>query len=167
LVTDNDLTALAEQLGKHLKKRKLTLTLAESCTGGLCAEVITRIAGSSAWFECGFITYSNQSKEMLLDVSKHTLSTFGAVSEEVAIEMAMGAFGISGASLSAVVTGIAGPTGGSKAKPVGTVCFAWMGINRELITATHHFNGNRLDIRQQSAKTLIEGLIALTLSSNL
>ena len=167
MVTDNDLTALAEQLGKHLKKRKLTLTLAESCTGGLCAEVITRIAGSSAWFECGFITYSNQSKEMLLDVSKHTLSTFGAVSEEVAIEMAMGAFGISGASLSAVVTGIAGPTGGSKAKPVGTVCFAWMGINRELITATHHFNGNRLDIRQQSAKTLIEGLIALTLSSNL
>ncbi|MEI8363499.1 MAG: nicotinamide-nucleotide amidohydrolase family protein [Betaproteobacteria bacterium] len=167
MLTDNDLTALAEQLGKHLKKRKLTLTLAESCTGGLCAEVITRIAGSSTWFQCGFITYSNQSKEMLLDVSEHTLNACGAVSEEVAIEMAMGAFGISGASLSAAVTGIAGPAGGSKAKPVGTVCFAWMGINRELITTTHHFNGNRLDIRQQSAKTLIEGLIALTLSSDL
>jgi len=167
MVTDSDLTALAEQLGKLLKKRKLTLTLAESCTGGLCAEIITRVAGSSAWFDCGFITYSNQSKETQLNVSEYTLDTYGAVSEETAVEMAMGAYGMSGASLSAAVTGIAGPSGGSKTKPVGTVCFAWMGIDRELFTSTHHFKGGRLEIRQQSAKTLIEGLIALTLSTDL
>jgi len=167
MITDNELTALADQLGQHLKKRKLTLTLAESCTGGLCAEIITRVAGSSAWFECGFITYSDQSKEMLLNVSGDTISTFGAVSEETAIEMAMGAFGMSGASLSAAVTGIAGPTGSSKAKPVGTVCFAWMGMDCELLTATHHFIGSRQEIRQQSAKTLIDGLIALTLNADL
>jgi nicotinamide-nucleotide amidase len=163
-IIEDDLTTLAEQLGKQLKKRKFTLTLAESCTGGLCAEIITRVAGSSSWFECGFITYSNQSKEILLNVSEDTLSTYGAVSEETAIEMAMGAFEMSGASLSASVTGIAGPTGGSKTKPIGTVCFAWMGVDRELITTTHHFRGSRQEIRQQSAKTLIEGLIALTLS---
>ena len=163
---EHDLNALAQTLGKHLKKRNLTLTLAESCTGGLCAEVVTRIAGSSAWFECGFITYSNRSKELLLNVSKFTLETCGAVSEETAIEMAMGAHSISGASLSAAVTGIAGPTGGSQEKPVGTVCFAWMGIDRELTTATHHFKGDRLEIRKQSTKTLIEGLIALTLSTD-
>ncbi len=164
---EHDLNALAQTLGKHLKKRNLTLTLAESCTGGLCAEVITRIAGSSAWFECGFITYSNRSKELLLNISEFTLDTYGAVSEATAIEMAMGAHSISGASLSAAVTGIAGPTGGSQEKPVGTVCFAWMGIDRELATATHHFKGNRLEIRKQSTKTLIEGLIALTLSTDL
>jgi nicotinamide-nucleotide amidase len=167
MVTDSDLNALAELLGKHLKKRKLTLTLAESCTGGLCAEIITRVAGSSAWFDCGFITYSNQSKQSQLNVSEYILDTYGAVSEETAAEMAMGAYGKSGASLSAAVTGIAGPSGGSKTKPVGTVCFAWMGIDRELYTGTHHFKGGRLEIRQQSAKTLIEGLIALTLSTDL
>ena len=167
MISDSDLTALAEELGLQLRKRKLTLSVAESCTGGLCAETITRVAGSSAWFECGFITYSNQSKETLLNVAEHTLTTYGAVSEETAIEMAMGAFNLSGASLSAAVTGIAGPTGGSKAKPVGTVCFAWMGVDCELITATHHFTGSRQEIRQQSAKTLIEGLITLTFSTDL
>ncbi|MSP86489.1 MAG: CinA family protein [Methylotenera sp.] len=167
MTDDIDLTALAEQLGQQLTQRKLTLTLAESCTGGLCAEIITRVAGSSVWFECGFITYSNQSKEMLLNVSSATLSDFGAVSEETAIEMAMGAFGVSGASLSAAVTGIAGPTGGTEAKPLGTVCFAWIGLDCAPISATHHFIGNRQEIRQQSAKTLIEGLITLTLSLDL
>ena len=167
MTADNDLTSLAEELGQHLKQRKLTLTLAESCTGGLCAEIITRVSGSSTWFECGFITYSNQSKEMLLNVSSSTLKTFGAVSEETAIEMAMGALSKSGCHLSASVTGIAGPTGGSEAKPVGTVCFAWGGLNCDLLTTTHHFIGNRQQIRQQSAKTLIEGLIALTLSLDL
>jgi len=167
MVTDSDLTVLAERLGKHLKKRKLTLTLAESCTGGLCAEIITRVAGSSAWFDCGFITYSNQSKQSQLNVSEYILDTYGAVSEETAAEMAMGAYGMSGASLSAAVTGIAGPSGGSKTKPVGTVCFAWMGIDRELFTSTHYFKGERLEIRRLSAKTLIEGLITLTLSTDL
>lgn len=167
LTTDSDLTALAEELGAQLKKRKRTLTVAESCTGGLCAEIITRVAGSSAWFECGVVTYSNQSKKTLLNVAEHTLTTYGAVSEETAIEMARGALNISGANLSAAVTGIAGPAGGNKAKPVGTVCFAWMGTDCELITATHHFSGSRHEIRQQSAKTLIEGLIALTFSTDL
>jgi nicotinamide-nucleotide amidase len=166
MLIEDDLNALAQALGKQLKKNKLTLSLAESCTGGLCAEIITRVAGSSAWFECGFITYSNQSKETLLNVAGSTLSIYGAVSEETAIEMAMGAFNISGASLSAAVTGIAGPAGGSQAKPVGTVCFAWVDGDGMRLTATHLFNGNRLEIRQQSAKTLIEGLISLTSSVN-
>ena len=167
MTDDHHLTTLAEQLGQLLVQRKLTLTLAESCTGGLCAEIITRVAGSSAWFDCGFITYSNQSKEMLLNVSSNTLITFGAVSEEVAIEMANGALSKSPSTLSASVTGIAGPTGGSKDKPIGTVCFAWASTNCQPITATHHFIGNRQQIRLQSAKTVIEGLISLTLSLDL
>ncbi len=167
MTDDQHLTSLAEQLGQLLVQRKFTLTFAESCTGGLCAEIITRISGSSAWFDCGFITYSNQSKEMLLNVSSNTLSSFGAVSEEVAIEMANGALSKSPSTLSASVTGIAGPTGGSKDKPVGTVCFAWAGINCQPRTATHHFIGNRQQIRLQSAKTVIEGLISLTLSLDL
>ena len=167
MTDDHHLTTLAERLGQLLVQRKFTLTFAESCTGGLCAEIITRVAGSSAWFDCGFITYSNQSKEMLLNVSSNTLITFGAVSEEVAIEMANGALSKSPSTLSASVTGIAGPTGGSKDKPIGTVCFAWTSTNCQPITATHHFIGNRQQIRQQSAKTVIEGLITLTLSLDL
>lgn len=163
MAIEADLNALAIKLGKLLKERELNICLAESCTGGLCAEIITRVAGCSDWFECGFITYSNQSKKILLNVAEQTLNTHGAVSEETAIEMATGAMNKSATSLSASVTGIAGPTGGSDAKPVGTVCFAWVGLGKAL-SSTLHFEGNRLDIRQQSAKTLIEGLIALSLS---
>ncbi len=167
MISDAHLTALAEQLGQLLKQRQLRLSLAESCTGGLCAEIITRVAGSSEWLDCGFITYSNQSKQKLLNVASSTLTTFGAVSEETAREMAIGALSASSSNLSASVTGIAGPAGGTAAKPVGTVCFAWAALNSLPISTTQHFTGNRLQIRQQSAKTLIEGLITLTLSLDL
>ena len=140
-----DLSQLAKQLGSLLLARGLSLSLAESCTGGLGAEIITRVAGSSAWFECAVVSYSNARK----------------------VEMASGVMAISGSQLSAAVTGIAGPGGGTPAKPVGTVCFAWLGQNQAPRSTTAHFNGSRQEIRQQSAKTLIEGLIALTLSLDL
>ena len=162
-----DLSQLAEQLGSLLLARGLTLSLAESCTGGLGAEIITRVAGSSAWFECAVVSYSNASKVNLLKVASDTLDKFGAVSEQTAVEMASGVMAISGSQLSAAVTGIAGPSGGTPAKPVGTVCFAWLGQNQAPRSTTAHFNGSRQEIRQQSAKTLIEGLIALTLSLDL
>ncbi len=161
------LNNLAEQLGGLLLARGLTLSLAESCTGGLCAEIITRVAGSSAWFECAVVSYSNASKVSLLKVSSDSLDRFGAVSEQTAVEMVSGVMAISGSQLSAAVTGIAGPSGGSDAKPVGTVCFAWAAKNQAPRSTTVQFNGSRQEIRQQSAKTLIEGLIALTLSLDL
>lgn len=161
------LNNLAEQLGRLLQARGLTLSLAESCTGGLCAEIITRVAGSSAWFECAVVSYSNASKVSALKVSSDTLDRLGAVSEQTAMEMANGVMSLSSSHLSAAVTGIAGPAGGSPAKPVGTVCFAWLGKNQAPRSTTAHFNGSRQEIRQQSAKTLIEGLIALTLSLDL
>ena len=165
--TPEDLSLLAEQLGSLLLARGLTLSLAESCTGGLGAEIITRVAGSSAWFECAVVSYSNASKANLLKVASDTLEKFGAVSEQTAVEMASGVMAISGSQISAAVTGIAGPSGGTPTKPVGTVCFAWLGQNQAPRSTTAHFIGSRQEIRQQSAKTLIEGLIALTLSLDL
>jgi len=164
---EKTLTNLAEQLGSLLLARGLTLSLAESCTGGLAAETITRVAGSSAWFECAVVSYSNASKTKLLQVANDTLASLGAVSEQTAVEMARGVMAINGSHLSAAVTGIAGPSGGTPAKPVGTVCFAWLGQNQAPRSTTAHFTGSRQEIRQQSAKTLIEGLIALTLSLDL
>ncbi|MCL4163702.1 UNVERIFIED_CONTAM: hypothetical protein GTU68_050606, partial [Idotea baltica] len=101
------------------------LALAESCTGGLASAAITDVAGSSNWFDRGFITYSNAAKESMLSVQTNTLETFGAVSVETALEMALGALANSNATIAASITGIAGPSGGSKEKPIGTVCFAW------------------------------------------
>ncbi len=161
------LTALAEQLGAALLARGLSLSLAESCTGGLCAEILTRVPGSSAWFDCAIVSYSNAAKIKLLHVPSDTINSKGAVSEATALAMAKGALAISGSHLSAAVTGIAGPGGGTGAKPVGTVCFAWVGQNQAPISTTAHFTGSRQEIRQQSAKTLIEGLIALTLRLDL
>lgn len=161
------LTALAEQLGAALLARGLSLSLAESCTGGLCAEILTRVPGSSAWFDCAIVSYSNAAKVKLLHVPSDTLNRNGAVSEETAMAMAKGALTVSASQLSAAVTGIAGPSGGTNTKPVGTVCFAWAGQNQAPISTTAHFTGSRQEIRQQSAKTLIEGLIALTLRLDL
>lgn len=158
------LVKLTEELGNALKARGLMLALAESCTGGMVAEAVTSIAGSSAWFDRGFVTYSNQAKVDMLKVLPETLEKYGAVSEQVAIEMALGclksgAIKNSHAHIAASITGIAGPDGGSAEKPVGTVCFAWAESNKPILATTKHFNGNREAIRQQAAITLIAGLI--------
>ena len=118
---------VAAQLGQALKARGFMLAMAESCTGGLVAESITSIAGSSAWFDRGFVTYSNAAKIDMLGVSGKTLEAFGAVSEQTAAEMAAGALRNSTSQIAGSITGIAGPGGGSEEKPVGTVCFGWAG----------------------------------------
>jgi nicotinamide-nucleotide amidase len=134
------------------------LCLAESCTGGLASGLITEIPGSSAWFDSGLVVYSNQAKQDLLNVSAESLRQHGAVSEEVAIEMAIGALNQGRANVAASVTGIAGPDGGTEEKPVGTVCFAWAGNGIALTATTKHFPGNRQNIREQSILTLLNGI---------
>jgi nicotinamide-nucleotide amidase len=153
------LSTLSLELGAILKERNLTLALAESCTGGLVAQTITSVAGSSAWFDRGFVTYSNESKIEMLGVSPETLEKFGAVSEETAIEMAQGALTHSHAQLAGSITGIAGPDGGTKEKPVGTVCFAWVGTKLPLSSTTKRFFGNREEVRQQAAIAWMAGLV--------
>jgi len=149
----------AAQLGQALKSHGFMLAMAESCTGGMVTEAITSIAGSSAWFDRGFVTYSNAAKIDMLGVSSATLEKFGAVSEQTAAEMAIGALKNSAAQIVGSITGIAGPDGGSPEKPVGTVCFAWAGKNLPISTCTHWFDGNRNDIRQQATIFMIAGLI--------
>lgn len=153
------LVKLAEELGAALKARRLMLALAESCTGGMVSQTVTSVGGSSAWFDRGFVTYSNQAKVDMLNVLPQTLEKYGAVSEQVAIEMAQGALKNSLAQITGSITGIAGPDGGSAEKPVGTVCFAWAETNKPILATTKHFDGNRKTIRQQAAITLIAGLI--------
>ncbi len=156
---DVTLSTLAGELGSTLKARGYTLALAESCTGGMVAEAVTSIAGSSAWFERGFVTYSNQAKIEMLGVSGKTLEALGAVSEKTAIEMAVGALKNSRAQIAGSITGIAGPDGGTAEKPVGTVCFAWAETHKTISTITKHFQANRQEIRQQAAITMMVGLI--------
>ena len=153
--------ALALRLGKALKARGMMLATAESCTGGGVAAAITGIAGSSGWFERGFVTYSNEAKQDMLGVSAATLIAYGAVSEQVAVEMATGALLHSGAQVAVAVTGIAGPGGGSADKPVGTVCFAWAQRGAAARVQTRSFTGNRASVRRQSVAAALRGLIAL------
>ena len=166
-MADEQLLELAARLGDALKARGLKLALAESCTGGWVAQVVTAIAGSSAWFERGFVTYSNEAKLEMLGVSAQTLGTHGAVSEHTAMEMALGALHHSHANIAASITGIAGPDGGSKAKPVGTVCFAWVNTQALAESTTLLFKGDREEVRYQSVKTALEGLLQLTLTTDL
>lgn len=149
----------AVQLGQALKARGFMLAVAESCTGGMVAEAITSIAGSSSWFDRGFVSYSNAAKIDMLDVSSATLEKFGAVSEQTAAEMAIGALKNSDAQIAGSITGIAGPDGGSPEKPVGTVCFAWTGSNLPVTSCTHWFDGNRDNVRKQAAIFMMAGLI--------
>ncbi len=152
------LNSLAQDLGIALKKQGLILALAESCTGGMLAQAITSIAGSSAWFDRGFVTYSNQAKIDMLGVNNQTLMQFGAVSEQTAQEMAHGALKLSLAQISASVTGIAGPDGGTLEKPIGTVCFGF-GLKNSVKSTTQHFAGNRECIRQQASIYALDYLI--------
>lgn len=160
-MTEDDVTRLARRLGNLAKKRKVDIVSAESCTGGGVATAITRISGSAKYFERGFVTYTNIAKTEMLGVKKATLEAHGAVSEEVAVEMARGALEHSHADISVAITGIAGPTGGSKLKPVGTVHFAW-GVRGGPIQARRfRFDGDRVAVRLQSVYVAIQGLIDL------
>jgi nicotinamide-nucleotide amidase len=132
---------------------------AESCTGGWVAQAVTSIAGSSEWFERGFVTYSNASKQEMLGVRKSTLQRHGAVSEETAREMAAGALKRSRGSIALAVTGVAGPSGGSAAKPVGMVCFAWATRRGRLRSETRRFRGGREAVRRQSVIRALEGVL--------
>jgi len=149
---------LARKLGERLKAQREKLVTAESCTGGWVAQVVTSVAGSSDWFERGFVTYSNDAKQELLGVKQSTLKTQGAVSEQTALEMAQGALARSKGSLALAVTGVAGPGGGSREKPVGTVCFAWA-REKHLRSETRHFTGDRDSVRRQSVIHALEGVL--------
>jgi nicotinamide-nucleotide amidase len=157
MVTDR-IIELAAQLGHQLKEKKLVLVTAESCTGGGVAQAITEIAGSSAWFERGFITYSNEAKTELLDVPSTLIAQHGAVSEEVAAAMALGALSNSYANIAVSTTGIAGPGGAVPGKPVGTVCFGW---SKSGVTHTEIliFSGDRQVVRRQSVLHALQGLL--------
>ncbi|HTY03001.1 MAG TPA: CinA family protein [Rhodocyclaceae bacterium] len=157
---DAGLTALSRRVGDDLRDAQLTLATAESCTGGWAAQVITHTSGSSEWFDRGFITYSNDAKVEMLGVAPDTVAKFGAVSEETAAEMAAGALVNSNAMISLAITGIAGPTGGSPGKPVGTVCFAWCKLGQEPQTERQHFDGDRESVRRQAVVYALEGLLA-------
>jgi nicotinamide-nucleotide amidase len=150
--------ALAKKLGERLKAQGEKLVTAESCTGGWVAQVVTSVAGSSDWFERGFVTYSNDAKQELLGVRQSTLTEHGAVSEETAREMAQGALARSKGSIALAVTGVAGPGGGSREKPVGMVCFAWAHPNR-LESETRQFTGDRESVRRQSVIHALEGVL--------
>ena len=137
------------------------LATAESCTGGGVAQAITEVAGSSAWFERGFVTYSNLSKQQMLGVRETTLKQHGAVSEMTVREMAAGALWNSTAQVALSVSGIAGPDGGTAGKPVGTVWFAWGLKDGETFAQRHQLSGNRAEVRAQAVQIALQGLVNL------
>jgi nicotinamide-nucleotide amidase len=152
---------LAAQIGGLLKSHGLMLATAESCTGGGVAQAVTGIAGSSAWFERGFVTYSNLSKRQMLGVSEETLKQHGAVSEAVVREMAEGALRHSGAQVALAVSGIAGPDGGTPDKPVGTVWFAWALRDGLAFARMHRLDGNRAEVRTKAVRIALQGVVEL------
>jgi len=154
----DDITRLAAQLGRCLQILKAQATTAESCTGGGIAEAITRIPGSSAWFEAGYVTYSNKQKTLQLSVPEALFGQVGAVSREVVEAMVRGAQAHSAAQFAVAVSGVAGPDGGSAEKPVGTVWLAW-GVGNELSAERRHFPGDRDTVRRQTVKAALEGLL--------
>lgn len=161
VVNDSALLNLATELGAALKQKGWTLVLAESCTGGMAAQYVTAIPGSSGWFERGFVTYNNAAKVEMLGVPAQTMEQHGAVSEETARAMALGALKRSHAQFAASITGIAGPEGGTADKPVGTVCFAWLDDSGELVSETRRFSGDRDAVRRQSAYHALKCLLPL------
>lgn len=149
---------LAAQIGTELKAKRLLLTVAESCTGGGVAQAITEIAGSSDWFDCGFVTYSNSSKSELLNIPAALIARHGAVSEEIAAAMAEGAIANSEGNVSLSTTGIAGPTGAVPGKPVGTVCFGWT-VGGVTHTERLIFAGDRHAVREQTVAHALARLL--------
>ncbi len=157
----NEWLKLAQHIGKVCVAENRVIAGAESCTGGLIAAVLTSVRGSSAWVDRCFVTYSNEAKMEMLGVSSKTLDVFGAVSEETAREMVVGAFKASRASMAYSVTGVAGPTGGTVNKPVGMVCFGFATANRVALF-THHFKGDRSAVREQSVNFVLGELAKST-----
>jgi nicotinamide-nucleotide amidase len=146
-VSEADLEIMAAELGAALQRRGWLLATAESCTGGWLAQVVTSVAGSSAWFDRGFVTYSNAAKQDMLGVPTTVLAEFGAVSEETVRAMVAGALDKSNARVAVAISGIAGPGGGTPEKPVGTVCFAWALSGQACVSVTRKFVGDRRQIR--------------------
>lgn len=152
---------LAVDLGEALHKRGLMLAAAESCTGGWVAQAVTAVPGSSEWFERGFVTYSNAAKREMLGVKAETLERHGAVSEAAVREMAEGALARSHARVALAVSGVAGPSGGTRDKPVGMVCFAWAMADQPTRVMTRYFSGDREGVRRQSVQAALQGALDL------
>lgn len=157
-LADLDPGTLAERLGSLCREQGVMVTCAESCTGGGVASAITAVAGSSDYFETGYVTYSNAAKTRLLGVPETLLEAFGAVSREVVEAMVAGACRESGAALGVAISGVAGPGGGSAEKPVGTVWLAWGDAQRQQAEC-HHYAGGRLDVREQAVCEALAGLL--------
>ena len=153
------LEALAAETGALLQSNGQKLVTAESCTGGWVAQCLTAVAGSSNWFERSFITYSHAAKHEMLGVGLDTLASHGAVSEATAAAMAAGALRHSHAEWALAITGVAGPSGGSSEKPVGTVCFGWAGSDGKCDTQTCHFKGDREEVRARSVEHALIGIL--------
>lgn len=166
LIEDSDLARSAEALGVKLKQAHLMLVTAESCTGGWIAKTVTDIAGCSDWFDCGMAAYSYEAKQGLLGVRPETLTEHGAVSRETVMEMVSGALIHSGASISVAVTGIAGPTGGTVEKPVGTVWIGWKRRGGYPKARLFQFDGSREAIRRQTVAAALTGLHTLVDGGN-
>jgi nicotinamide-nucleotide amidase len=160
-MTDKQLYALAERVGKALKAKGLMMTTAESCTGGWIAQAVTAVPGSSDWFERGFVVYTYISKREMLGVKSETLEQFGAVSEQTVREMTAGALQRSHAQIAVSVSGTAGPSGGTPQKPVGTVCFGWAAKGGAVQTAIHRFEGDREAVRRQAVAYALERVLAV------
>jgi nicotinamide-nucleotide amidase len=150
---------LARAVSHELKRQGLMLVTAESCTGGWVAQIMTSVAGSSEWFERGFVAYTNLAKREMLGVKTTILSRYGAVSEQTARAMAEGALTHSHAQVALAITGIAGPSGGTPEKPVGTVCFAWAGKKRDTSSIKQVFSGDRESVRRQSVAAALQGVL--------
>lgn len=156
----NDILELSAKVGRALQAKGLLLVTAESCTGGGVAQAVTEVAGSTAWFDCGFVSYSNASKTELLDVSAALIAQLGTVSEEVASAMATGALANSNAHVALSTTGIAGPSGAVPGKPVGTVCFGWA-RGDTVQTERLVFAGDRQAVREQTVLHALQGLLRI------
>ncbi len=156
-----NLKTLTRDLGVRMQEQGLVLATAESCTGGWIAKCVTDMAGSSAWLDRGFVTYSNAAKRDMLGVDPDTLDRHGAVSEATVVEMALGALANSLADVAVAVSGIAGPGGGTRDKPVGTVYLAWAFKGREPILRRACFEGDRESVRRQTVQMALVELIRL------
>jgi nicotinamide-nucleotide amidase len=159
MATDAQIVDLVAQVATVLRAKSARLAVAESCTGGWIAKALTDLPGSSEWFGYGAVTYSDEAKRDLLDVAEESLAAHGAVSQEVAEQMATGARLVSAAEIAVAVTGIAGPDGGSAEKPVGTVWFAWAGPGVHLASERRRFTGDREAIRRQAVQAALEGVL--------
>lgn len=164
MASDKELFALSERVGQKLRGAGRRMATAESCTGGWVSKALTDVAGSSQWFECGFVTYSNAAKMRDLGVSERTLADHGAVSEATVREMAAGALRVSGADVAVAISGIAGPDGGTPTKPVGTVWFGMASLRDgdiAVVAELHVFGGDRELIRRRSVERALQLVLGL------